>query len=294
MIPTKDCYGLPLIQRQCGGFEGDYRSLAAVEEFQGIYYYESGYLKPGYMNAMPYDHPLDRQGHIASALHSGVAAYSSYIRLIALGIFFSQKKETGHRFEELHYFGVVRTMPHPDAHGIWGSLHFLPLVSNVFLSCYDSGTFLSHITAGEYGFDIIGSPCIDIYQMYMVVPMIRCGIPYVGVRLIYQSPSLFIGTNEDFTIFLKAFFARCESSVDIAQSQALLLQKMRGVTLLHCVINPEEAQSRAICSSQTLTFWMMVATRHAFHGIQERANVFIPLEFRHPRDMKPRWRTASF
>ena len=39
---------------------------------------------------------------------------------------------------------------------------------------------------------------------------------------------------------------------------------------------------------------MIVTTRHAFHGIQERANVFIPLEFRHPKDMRPRWRTASF
>ena len=38
----------------------------------------------------------------------------------------------------------------------------------------------------------------------------------------------------------------------------------------------------------------MVVTRHAFHGIQETANVFISLEFRHPRDMRPRWRTASF
>ena len=38
----------------------------------------------------------------------------------------------------------------------------------------------------------------------------------------------------------------------------------------------------------------MVATRHAFHSIQERANVFILLEFRHPRDMRPRWRTSSF
>ena len=38
----------------------------------------------------------------------------------------------------------------------------------------------------------------------------------------------------------------------------------------------------------------MVATRHPFHGIQERANVFIPLEFRHPRYIRPRWRTASF
>ena len=59
VIPTEDCYGLPLIQRQCGCFEHGYQSPAEVEEFQGIYYYESGYLKPGYMNAMPYDHPLD-------------------------------------------------------------------------------------------------------------------------------------------------------------------------------------------------------------------------------------------
>ena len=59
VIPTEDCYGLPLVQRQCGGFECDYQSPAEVEEFQGIYYYESGYLKQGYTNAMPYDHPLD-------------------------------------------------------------------------------------------------------------------------------------------------------------------------------------------------------------------------------------------
>ena len=67
-------------------------------------------------------------------------------------------------------------------------------------------------------------------------------------------------------------------------------------TVMLCpgVIHPEGAQSQAIHLSQTLTFWMMVATRHAFHGIQERANVFILLEFKHPRDMRPRWRTASF
>ena len=92
------------------------------------------------MNTMPYDHPLDRQGHITSALYFSVAAYFSYIGLIASGILFLQKKETGHGFDELHYFDVVRTMPHPDTHSIWGSLHFLPLVSNVFLSHYDSGT----------------------------------------------------------------------------------------------------------------------------------------------------------
>ena len=39
---------------------------------------------------------------------------------------------------------------------------------------------------------------------------------------------------------------------------------------------------------------MMLATKHHFRGIQERANVFIPLEFRDVRDMRPRWRTALF
>ena len=36
VIPTKDCYGLPLIQRQCGGFKYDYRGPAEVEEFMVI------------------------------------------------------------------------------------------------------------------------------------------------------------------------------------------------------------------------------------------------------------------
>ena len=76
--------------------------------------------------------------------------------------------------------------PYPNQRlTILGSLHFLPSVLNVFLSRYDLGTFLSHLAAGEYGFDIIGSPCIDIYQMYVVVPMFQGGIPYIGVGLVY-------------------------------------------------------------------------------------------------------------
>ena len=128
---------------------------------------------------MPYDHPLDRQGHIASALHLGVTVYSSYIELITLGILLPQKKETGEGHNSLHYFDVVGSVPQQETHTIWGSLHFLQLVFNVFLSRYDLQTFLSHLTAGEYGFKIVGSHCIDIYQMYVVVPMIQGGIPYV-------------------------------------------------------------------------------------------------------------------
>ena len=76
-------------------------------------------------------------------------------------------------------------VPDPHHHYIWGSLHFLLLVLNVFLSWYDSGTFLSHLAEGEYGFDSLGTNCINMYQMYLVVPTVHGGIPYVSVGLLY-------------------------------------------------------------------------------------------------------------
>ena len=126
-----------------------------------------------------------------------------------------------------HYFDIFGTVPGQDHHNIWGSLHFLPLVLDVFLPRYDSGTFLSHLAEGEYGFDILGSNCIDMYQMYVVVPTVHGGIPYVGVGLVYRCSNLHIGDIEDCTIFLKTFFACCESSVDVVPSQAFFLRKRR-------------------------------------------------------------------
>ena len=83
VILLEPCYGLTLIAKDGGGSELNYSEAVEVQDFQGIYYFESGCLRPGYTNSMPYDHPLDQQGHIASVLHSGTAAYSSYIGLIA-------------------------------------------------------------------------------------------------------------------------------------------------------------------------------------------------------------------
>ena len=200
-----------------------YEGVVMITDFKGMCYFESGYLLPGYTNSMPYNHPLDRQGHIALTPLSGAAAYTSYIRLVTTGIPITieiEEKEI-HRF----YFDLVGLVPAPHDHNIWRSLHFLPLVSNVFLSRYDSRTFLSHLAEGEYGFDNLGMNCIDMYQMYLVVPTVCGGIPYVGVGLLYRSSNLHVGNIEDCTIFLKAFFAGCKSSVDVAPSQALFLRK---------------------------------------------------------------------
>ena len=308
VIPSEPCYGLPLVAKDGGSSKLNYSEVVKVQDFQGIYYFELGCLQLGYTNSMPYDHPLDQQGHIASVLHSGTAAYSSSIGLIAPGIPITTRVES----RDIHhqYFDIIGTIPGQDNHNTWGSLHFLPLVSNMFLPHYDSGTFLSHLTEGEYGFDIIDSNCIDMYQMYVVVPTVCIGISYVGVGTVYRCSSLHIGDIEDCTIFLKTFFTCCESSVNVAPSQAFFLRKRRElgplcrplpswicidtVTLCPGVVDQEGAQSRAIYSTQVLTFHMMLATNHCFEGIQEKAMVFIPFEFRDPRDTRSQWRVASF
>ena len=104
-----------------------------------------------------------------------------------------------------------------------GVVCFLPLVSNVFLARYNSGTFLSHMTDGGYGFNAIGSPGIDMYQMYIVAPMVKAGMTYDGVGLVYKSHGLFAGNVKRCATFLRTFFNRCESEIDVAPSQAYFL-----------------------------------------------------------------------
>ena len=133
---------------------------------------------------------------------------------------------------------------------------------------------------------------------------------YVRVGLIYKQHGLFAGNIKRCAIFLRTFFDRCESEINVAPSQAYFLQKRRGGvwaslsphaiwicvdTLIPCpsVVDKEGADTVGVHSSQTITFRMMITTTH-FCGIEERSHVFIPLEFKHHRDTRPLWRPAFF
>ena len=146
----------------------------------------SGDVGPDYTGASPKDFPLDHQGHMASKLHSGVAAYSLYIGLVSTGVVYAQQEDPDIKIDQYNYFDIIGTVPRPANHGIWGCFHYLLLVPNIFLAQYDSGTFLSHLTDGRYGFNAIGSPGINMYQMYIVAPMVKGGMHYVRVGLIYK------------------------------------------------------------------------------------------------------------
>ena len=147
-----------------------------------------------------------------------------------------------------------------------------------------------------------------MYQMYIVAPMVKAGMAYIGVGLIYKPHGLFAGDIKKCVAFLRTFFDRCESEIDVAPSQAYFLQKRRGLSplchpmptwicvnsIIPCpgVIDKKGADTVGVHSSQTITFRMIIASTHFFHGIKERVHVFIPLKFKHHRDTQSLWRTA--
>ena len=164
---------------------------------------------------------------MASKLHSGVAAYSSYIGLVSTGIVYPQQEDPDIKINQYSYFDITGTILPPNHHGIWGCLHYLPLVSNVFLAQYDSGTFLFHLTDGGYGFNAVDLPGIDMYQMYVVTLMVKGGMHYTRVGLVYKPHSLFARNVKKCATFLRTFFDRCESKIDVTPSQVYFLQNRR-------------------------------------------------------------------
>ena len=149
IIPTVDAFAIPFLPRQgMEGFDRGYLLPADVTTFQGIYYHESGDVRPGYTGASPWDFPLDHEGHMALKLHSGVAVYSLYIGLVSTGIVYPQQEDPDIKINQYNYFDMIGTVPPAANHGIWGCLHYLSWVSNVFLARYDSGTFPYHLTDG--------------------------------------------------------------------------------------------------------------------------------------------------
>ena len=148
-----------------------------------------------------------------------------------------------------------------------------------------------------------------MYQMYIVAPMVKVGMTYIGVGLIYKPHGLFAGKIKRYATSFRTFFDRCEREINVAPSQAYFLQKRRGVGPLCCPmptwicvnsiipcpgVIDKGADTVDVHLSQTITFRMMIASTHFFHGIKERVHVFIPLEFKHHRETQSLWRMAFF
>ena len=72
--------------------------------------------------------------NMASKLHSGVVAYSSYVGLVSTWIVYPQQEDPNVKIDQYNYSNIIWTVPPAANHGIWGCLHYLPLILNVFLA----------------------------------------------------------------------------------------------------------------------------------------------------------------
>ena len=57
VIPSEPWYSPPLGLNANRDLKMGYDGAVQVVDFEGMYYFKSGYLQPSYMNAMLYDHP---------------------------------------------------------------------------------------------------------------------------------------------------------------------------------------------------------------------------------------------
>ena len=119
IIPSEDAFTLPFLPRQnLKWYDWGYLLPAEITAFRAIYYHKSGDVRPGYTGASPWDFPLHCQGHMALKLHSGVAAYSSYIGLVLTGIVYPQQEDPNIQINQYNYLDITGTVPPPANLGL--------------------------------------------------------------------------------------------------------------------------------------------------------------------------------
>ena len=222
----------------------------------------------------------------------GVATYSLYIRLVVTGITYPQEVLTP-RLTSLVTSTLLDRFPSGNA-----CIIFLSYLMSSWLSMT-----LKHFYPNQVMGDMVWHNGFTQHwhvSVVVLVPMVKGGVYYIGVSLVYRSHNWFVGDVKKCKAFLKTFFNRCGREPTVIPSQAYFLWKRRGVgalchpmsswicinTIISCpgVIN-RGANTIGVYSSQTITF-RMVTSSHFFNGIKERAHAFIPLNFRHRKDTR--------
>ena len=124
----------------------------------------------------------------------------------------------------------------------WGGLHFLPLITTVFLSHHEKNSFVNELGSGMFGFDrckgtslfddqieVRGMVSTDPYQAYVITPIIKGGFQYVGVGLVFKLATIAAGHITKCKMFLNSFFSLCGDLPDVEPREVYLLRKCWGV-----------------------------------------------------------------
>ena len=170
----------------------------------------------------------------------------------------------------------------------WGGLHFLPLITSVFLSHHEN--HVNQLDIGVFGFDKCTGQLFDDqtdersvvsndpYQAYVIVSIIKGRFHYVGVGLVYKPASISAGHIAKCKMFLNSFFSSCGDLPDVEAREVYLLRKHWGVSSVSqplptwtCldlltpnpgIRDPKVSPSTPVFHSSSLTFRLMTASEH--------------------------------
>ena len=122
-----------------------------------------------------------------------------------------------------------------------GGLHFLPLTMTVFLSCHEKNSFVNQLDSGMFGFDrckgmslfsdqtdVKSVVSTDTYQAYVIAPIVKGGLQYVGVGLVFKPATIGTGHITMCKMFLDLFLL-CGDLPDMEPRVVYLLTKCWGV-----------------------------------------------------------------
>ena len=177
--------------------EGGYPAPYVPENFQGLFLPKSGapgLLTCGYHHTNLRDHPLYCPGHSYTEGSDRVGMYPTWFGLVETGIGYTETVHIVRRRKEKHHTAIRKyddlfkqTGYQAVAVDTWSGLHFLPLITSVFLSCHKKSSFMNQLDSSIFGFDKCKGQLFDDqinekyvasnnpYQAYVIAPIVKGG-----------------------------------------------------------------------------------------------------------------------
>ena len=198
---------------------------------------------------------------------------------------------------------VARVIP-KEFVSIYGNLHFLLLITNLFLPRVTLEVFNTLLQQWAFGDPIPDYHTPNLYESYLVTPVIVGGIQFLGVAVIRKSYNLPTRDANDCVGFLQGFTSwwmnHAESQEESRSAMAFLMSKISGhglspYLLLSWIVVPScivgdglQLKSGNINGSyehNSLTFRMMLASKaYVDHLGNNCMHTSIPLECHTPND----------
>ena len=199
---------------------------------------------------------------------------------------------------------VARVIP-DEFIGTYSSLHFLPLITNLFLPRVTLGVFNTLLQQWAFGDPIPNNHTTDPHA-YLVAPIVVDGIQFVGVVVVMKSYNLPTKDANNCVQFLQDFTSwwknHAESQEESGSSMAFLMSKISShglspyplpswIVMDSCTVSdglgPKPGDVPGSYEHNSLTFRMMLPRKQ-----NDCMHTFILLECRTPNDPGTSWRIS--